>query len=320
MSEFKRVNDARLHFTCPHCSGSIIHTASAMMCEGCSRRFPIVRDIPRFVHVKNYASSFGLQWHRHADAQCDSHTGLTISRDRLFSVSHWPTRMAGETILEAGSGAGRFTEILLSTGAEVYSFDMSSAVEVNARRHEGNPHGHFFQASIFDIPFAKKTFDRVICLGVLQHTPNPEAAFHELVSYVKPGGNIVIDVYKKTFFSLMQWKYLLRPLTKRIPSTVLYDTITQAVPRFFPYGIKAYRFLGRFGARAFPIALYPDLGLSDALHKEWSVLDTFDMYSPAHDHPQTLTTIRRWFHDADLRDVTVAYGPNGIIGRGRKDL
>ena len=37
----------------------------------------------------------------------------------------------GLKIIEAGSGAGRFTEVLLKYGAIVYSFDLSNAVCAN---------------------------------------------------------------------------------------------------------------------------------------------------------------------------------------------
>jgi hypothetical protein len=75
--------------------------------------------------------------------------------------------------------------------------------------------------------------------------------------------------------------------------------------------------LGKTGARLLPIVQYDHLGLSPLLNRDWAVLDTFDMYAPAHDHPQTLTTVRRWYRDAGFVDVTVAYGPNGVVARGR---
>jgi len=31
--------------------------------------------------------------------------------------------------------------------------------------------------------------------------------------------------------------------------------------------------------------------------KEWVILDTFDMFSPEHDHPQRIVTVRRWFEE-----------------------
>jgi hypothetical protein len=39
--------------------------------------------------------------------------------------------------------------------------------------------------------------------------------------------------------------------------------------------------------------------------KEWVVLDTFDMFSPQHDHPQTISTVKRWFEESGMK-VTYA--------------
>ena len=49
----------------------------------------------------------------------------------------------------------------------------------------------------------------------------------------------------------------------------------------------------RIGARLIPIVEYYHSGLSDDLNEEWAVLDTFDMYSPRHDHPQSMGSVRR---------------------------
>jgi len=280
----------------------------------------IVRGIPRFIEGERHAHSFGLQWTRHATAQLDSTTGRPISRDRLFSVTRWPERMNGERILEAGCGAGRFTEVLARTGAGVYSFDLSNAVEANHASHGHLPNVHIFQASICAIPFAPGQFDRVLCLGVLQHTPDPAASFRALAAHVRPGGHLAIDVYRKDFAALLQWKYVLRPLTKRLPPERLYRMVAAVVPRLIPAARFVRRVAERWGSRLLPIAEYSHLGLTQELNEEWSVLDTFDMLSPAHDHPQTLRTVQRWFADEGLTDVVVERGPNGIIGRGIRHI
>ena len=88
--------------------------------------------IPSFVEDEPYVSAFGLQWLKHAKTQLDSHTGLNITKDRLL-------RMFGplcfdldrKVILEAGCGAGRFTEILLEYNSSITSVDLSVAVLAN---------------------------------------------------------------------------------------------------------------------------------------------------------------------------------------------
>jgi SAM-dependent methyltransferase len=235
----------------------------------------------------------------------------------LFSASGWPENLAGQTILEAGSGAGRFTEILLSTGAEVFSFDYSSAVEANWSNNGNSSNLHLFQGDIYNIPLTKRSFDKVICLGVLQHTPDPEQAFKNLTRYLKPGGQIVIDIYRKDLISLLQWKYFLRPITSRLDKKFLYRIIEVIVPAILPVATLLRFFFGRIGSRIVPIAEYSHLGLPYDLNKQWAILDTFDMYSPSYDHPQTVATVERWFKEAGLSDVTVESGPNGIVGKGR---
>lgn len=271
-------------------------------------------------NAAQYTGSFGFQWLKHARTQLDSYVGKPISRNRLFSVTGWPQRLDGQRILEAGSGAGRFTEILLSTGAEVWSFDPSEAVEANRANNGRSPNLHLFRADIFGLPRNVGLFDKVLCLGVLQHTPDPRGAFLELVKFVKPGGVIVVDVYKRTLFARLQWKYFLRPFTRWIPSRVLYVVVRVVVSVLLPLVIAAHKVLGGLGTRLFPIANYPILGLPYKIHKEWSVLDTFDMYSPRYDNPQTLRQVRRWFKEAGLQNVEVLYGPNGIVGKGRRPL
>jgi SAM-dependent methyltransferase len=282
--------------------------------------FPILKGIPRFAGDEGYAGSFGFQWNKFRKTQLDSYTGLTLSRDRLYLVTQWPRAMKGSLVLEAGSGAGRFTEILLETGATVFSFDLSNAVEANAANNAHLPNLNLFQGSIYDIPVREGIFDKVLCLGVLQHTPDPEEAFHSLVRFLRPGGEIAVDIYARNLRSLLSWKYLLRPITIRMRKDRLFRLVQSAVKVFLPMAIFLRTVSGRWGPRLIPILQYSHWGLPYELNREWAVLDTFDMYSPAHDHPRSIAEVRRWFESAGLENTVVGYGPNGVVARGRRPL
>jgi SAM-dependent methyltransferase len=294
--------------------------ATRLTCATCGAMYPVVNGVPRFVQREHYAESFGLQWNVHRKTQLDSYTGLSLSRDRLFQVSGWPQDLRGQTILEAGSGAGRFTEVLVTTGAQVLSFDLSTAVDANHANNGRHANLLIFQADMSDIPVRPLSVDKVICLGVLQHTPDPAAAFRLLTAHVRPGGELVVDVYAARLRSLISWKYLLRPLTRRADRRRLYSIVAAVTPPLVPLSARLYRLTGRWGARLLPIVQYDHLGLSAALNRDWAVLDTFDMYAPAHDHPQTVTTVRRWYEEAGFVDVSVGYGPNGVVARGRRPI
>ena len=319
------------HYLCPGCKAGKLnmqHTAvsdqaaediseAELVCDKCNQTYPVSNHIPRFVKSDNYAGSFGYQWNIHAKTQLDSHTGLKISENRFFYVTGWSREMKGQLILEAGSGAGRFTEVLLGTGAEVFSLDYSSAVDANWANNGDKTNLNLFQGDIFNIPFAEQTFDKVMCLGVLQHTPDPEKAFKSLARQVKPGGEFAIDVYASNLKYMMSWQYLLRPFTKRVSKERLYKSISIVVPILLPLAILSRKILGKIGARFIPVPDYSGLGLPYALNKQWSVLDAFDIYSPAHDHPQSMATVTRWFNEAGFENIEVKYGPNGIVGTGR---
>jgi 2-polyprenyl-3-methyl-5-hydroxy-6-metoxy-1,4-benzoquinol methylase len=290
----------------------------SLRCQNCSAVYQIVDGIPRFVCGDNYSQSFGLQWNRHEKTQLDSYTGRPISEKRLLDVTGWPTDMSGQVILEAGSGAGRFTECLLKTGATVYSFDYSSAVNANARNNGSSEHLFLFQADMRSIPLQRAAFDKVMCLGVLQHTPAPDECFSCLAEMVRPGGELVVDVYGKSALALLQWKYILRPLTTRMEQRKLYEVVSNVVPLLLRAARKMRRVAGRAGARLIPIVEYSHLGLTPEVNEEWAILDTFDMYAPAHDHPQTQQTVKKWFEEAGFMDISVRPGPNGIVAKGRR--
>ena len=310
-------------FACPACAGHMTIRPQEgdtcnLICAGCGVVYPVTKGIPRFVTGGNYADSFGMQWNRHRRTQLDSFTGVPTSRSRLFTATAWPERLTGEVILEAGSGAGRFTEVLVTTGARVYSFDYSAAVEANAASNGAADNLCVFQADIFRIPVRREAFDKVLCLGVLQHTPDPERAFKSLATHVRPGGQLVVDIYAKRLTAIVSWKYLLRPITKRMDRERLHRLVERAVDGLLPLAIRLRRIAGRAGVRLLPITEYSNLGLPPEINRQWAVLDTFDMYSPAHDHPRTIPTVTRWFEEAGFTQIEVGRGPNGIVGRGRR--
>lgn len=316
------------HVSCVKCGAGKFGTPAALAkavgkngkatltCNNCGETYPVLNEIARFVPASNYADSFGFQWNKYAATQLDSHCNVTVSRDRVFSVTGWPEDMKGETILEAGSGAGRFTEILVKTGANIFSFDFSSAVDANRGNNGDNDNLLIFQGNIFDIPVPDQSMDKVFCLGVIQHTPDPKAAFLSLASKVRPGGSLVIDIYALDLKAMFQWKYALRPITMNIDNKKLHKFISTVTPLLVAPTKLLRKLAGRWGARLSPIVEYHYLGLDDKTNKQWAILDTFDMYSPAHDHPQSEHTVMEWFKEIGFEQVHVGRGPNGVVGRG----
>jgi SAM-dependent methyltransferase len=300
-------------------TGEIIE--GRLECPGDHAIVPIVGSVPRFVPSDSYAASFGFQWNRFDRIQVDRFMKNDLSRDRFFKTTGWPPKLTGERILEAGCGAGRFTQLALETGAEVFSFDLSSAVDAAWRNNAGSPNLTIFQASIYDIPLRKASFDKVFCMGVLQHCPDVEGAFRSLLAFLRPGGEIVIDVYER-WSGLPPLKYLVRPLVKPLGTKGIYRLLSWTIPPAFELKKALYRIpaLGpRIGSLIpiGPISHAPRLHYTDEELKQVKILSALDMLSPMYDQPQRMEDVRTWFEKAGFRDFDLRRGYNGINAKGR---
>jgi SAM-dependent methyltransferase len=293
-----------------------------LQCLNCKLNYPIIRHIPRFVPLENYASGFGLEWSKHARTQYDSYSGVNVSEKRFFEETKWPRDLAGQIILEVGSGSGRFTEHAASTGAMVFSTDYSYAVEANYASNGKKNNVFIVQADIYKMPFRENIFDKLFCFGVLQHTPDVREAFLQLPRYLKSGGDIAVDVYLKrnNLKRFLITKYWVRPFTKRMNPKILYKITSNYVNIMWPLSKLIHKIpYGRQINWALLVADYRGVfDLKEDILKEWAILDTFDMLSPTYDKPQTIETVKQWFNDADLSTIDVHYGYNGIEGRGKR--
>jgi SAM-dependent methyltransferase len=316
---------------CPRCAAELDLAGEAdaagrfqtgtLICVRCRHVYPIVGAVARFVPPENYSSTFGFQWTRFRRTQLDSHSGLTISRDRFFRQSAWPPgELAGKTVLDVGCGAGRFTEIALGAGAHVVSMDYSGAVDACWANFAPHDRLTVVQADIYQLPFAPGVFDFVYCFGVLQHTPDVKRAFLSLAAPLRPGGRLAVDLYPRLRANVLWPKYWLRPLTRRVPPQRLFPIVERMVDVLLPVSLAIGRIpvVGRKLRYAIPVANYEGvLPLSPAQVKQWSLLDTFDMLAPRYDRPQTPATLNAWFREAGYDDVEV-YRDGLVIGRGRK--
>jgi SAM-dependent methyltransferase len=288
-------------------------------------RFPVIAGIPRFVPTTTYADHFGAQWKRYRLTQLDSFTGHPISRDRLhrcFGEACW-ARLRGFDVLECGCGAGRFTEVLLDRGARVTSVDLSAAVEANAENCPLAPRHRAAQADILALPFAKRQFDIVVCVGVIQHTPSPERAIHALYDHVRPGGWLIIDHYTYDVGWYTKTAPFFRMVLKRLPTSVSMRFTERLVKLALPLHKRAaHSPLRSVVSRLSPVlthyATYPDL--SDELQRQWALLDTHDSLTDYFKHFRTKRQIRALLDRMGLTEVWCEYGGNGVEARGRRPL
>lgn len=285
--------------------------------------FPVRQSIPRFVQGPTYADAFGAQWLAHRRTQLDSATGTTISAERLarcLGAELWH-RLQGLQVLEVGCGAGRFTELLLERGASVTSVDLSSAVDANAENCPVSTHHRVAQADVRYLPFRAFQFDVVLCLGVVQHTPSPEATIELLYRSVRSGGWLVFDHYIRRWHSRLRASTLLRLYARRLPPGRGLDLAERLVRRLAPVHDLARSEPTRQALRVLlPTAsyrsAYPEL--DERTRRQWEILDTHDALTDRYKHLRTEIEIAATLSDLGAVDIDVSRGGNGIEARCRR--
>src|SRR5262245_30281087 len=246
--------------------------------KGCI--FRIEQGIPRFVRQDNYASAFGLQWKRYQKTQLDSYTTEPISRQRLEQcLGAALDELKDRVVLECGSGAGRFTELLIDNCELLVSLDLSDAVDANLKNCSGKKPYVLCQADINKSPLPRRFFDVVICLGVIQHTPSPEETICSLAEHLKPGGILVIDHYTvKSFLHrlsrFLTIAYPLRPILKRLPPEIglkATSVLTMVCDPIRKWTCR-HLWLDRIFSRIFPSACYYNVypRIDPEIAREWN--------------------------------------------------
>jgi len=298
----------------------------ALTCsKGC--QWPIRAGIPRFVHGDDYAASFGLQWRRYPRIELDSVTGRSYSGERLERCLGAPLEsLRGKLVLECGSGAGRFTELLVEHCAALVSIDLSAAVEANLDNCRHLKSYILLQADMNASPLPRHYFDIVICLGVIQHTPSPEETLHSLSSYVKPGGQLVIDHYTRPYglnLRSVMWyadlAYPIRAVLRHLrPEHAL--RVTNMLTAFcdpIRKQTSKFRAVDRIARRIFPTSCYynkyPEL--DHRLLYEYHQLDTFDWLTDHYKHFRTPSQIRASLESLGLRVISCELAGNGVEAR-----
>ncbi len=281
-----------------------------------NKKYTIKEGIPRFVINENFTSSFGLQWNQFQKTQLDSHTNTTMSEDRLRTALPMPIEsIKGLKIIEAGSGAGRFTEVLLKYGAIVYSFDLSNAVSANYANNMPHKNLTIFQGDIEDIPFNDNFFDISICLGVMQHTRDFSKSLKEISRVTKVGGIISFDHYKThighyTSLYLIYWMII-----KRIPKKFQLRLTNYLTKIFFPihWAFREYPLIQYLLRRISPISFYYGMfDLNKDQHYELSKLDTHDKNTDHYKRMVTKKKLNNIVKKFNFKEFTIFQGGTGL--------
>ncbi len=114
---------------------------------------------------------------------------------------------SGRNLLDIACGVGLFMKVANAIGLQTYGVDISSTALFKAKAMTRN--SGLVVSSAEALPFRTGFFDRVTCLGSLEHFLHPAEALRELARVMKPTGIsciLVPNAYFVGHFYLV-WRY-----------------------------------------------------------------------------------------------------------------
>lgn len=295
----------------------------SLHCVDCSATYPIKNYIPRFSVSTSYVDSFGPQWRSFARSQLDTER-TKESTVRFDSEIGWQeVDVRGKTVVEFGSGAGRFVDVVSKRGAKlVVGLDMTDAVDAAQDNLADRENVLFVQGDIFCSPFRNGCFDFGYSIGVLHHTPDPEESFRILTKAIKPPGNIGLSLYEISLYArpnrnslkvatlellwaLNMWRCeMFRSVTTRIPSNAFLIYCKTVVPILhFLNKIPVLRYLRYL----LPSTCYRHLPVI------WSMVDTHDTYATKIVHQYRAKDVFQWFLHEGMSNIELRNSRAGWV-------
>jgi SAM-dependent methyltransferase len=172
---------------------------------------------------------------RRTEAHYDAHPFIEGGNNRVrwwrnYLSEFLPDDLVRERlVLDVGSSVGEISRGLLDRGARLACLDVSLGSLVQCR--ELNPEAVIYHASALELPFANGSFDHVISIGVLHHTPNCRRGFREAVRTVGSGGRLVVFLYN--YWNIYHLIYrAFGPIRQRVS--------LQSVPGWILYSLQPF--------------------------------------------------------------------------------
>ena len=292
-------------------------------CSSCTAIYPITKSIPRFVKSLSYADSFGPQWNTFARSQIDCDK-IKESEIRFDSEIGWTEEnLRGKTIVEFGSGAGRFLDIVSRRGAKLaIGIDATDAADASLENLKDRGNILIIQADIFNNPLCDNQFDKAYSIGVLHHTPDPEGAFQKMVKIVAGGGSVGVSLYEQSNYRrpnkdsvkvlavALMWALnefrceLFRVITTRIPEKVFLFYCKTIIPIL--HFINKVPLL-RYFRYLLPSTCYRDLPVIN------SMVDTHDSYATKIVFKYCGRDVFQWFLRLGLSDIILRNSRAGWV-------
>lgn len=136
-------------------------------------------------------SLFDGEAQRHHRLFSGGFTGWLARRDEAALLA-LAAPAPGVTLLDVGCGSGHHARLLSEHGCRVSAVDLSPEMVALAR-----PFVEHAEVAALETLALGRTFERVVCLGVLDFVSDPALCFASLARHLQPGGRLVIQVPRR---------------------------------------------------------------------------------------------------------------------------
>jgi SAM-dependent methyltransferase len=272
------------------------------------------RDIAIFTTQGNnidndVVKSFGEEWLKF---QYFSDEMIAICAKEYFDVVSDGIINKDSYVLDIGCGTGRWTKYLTSRVNFIEAVDPSNSIFAADNLLGNIKNVRLTKAGIESLPFNDETFDFVMCIGVLHHTPDPQKALHDCLKKLKKGGYFYCYLYhnlesKNWFSKALFWSgELVRKLVCKLPMPAkAFACDILAVVVYMPF-ILCVRLLIVLGfkktALKMPLAAYHN--------KSFFIIrnDSLDKFGTKLEHRYSRQEIETMMSQAGLQNIIVSEG------------
>ena len=190
---------------CPRCFAA---PGGSTRCAGCGLEFELAGNLldtlgpeergADAARVERFYAKNPFPGYAPAD---DAGSLLDRSRRSAFLSELDAAIPARARVLDCGCGTAQLAAFLALAGPRrtVFGFDgCRESLELGERFRAatGTSNLQLVRADLFGLPITARSFDVVICRGVIHHTPDPDAAVASVADAVAPGGVLVLGFYE----------------------------------------------------------------------------------------------------------------------------
>ncbi len=108
--------------------------------------------------------------------------------------------LTGRRILDVGCGGGILSESMARAGARVLGIDLAPALIEVAQLHaqQARVEVDYRTTAVEDLARERPgAFNAVTCMEMLEHVPDPAAAFQSLAALARPAGDVIVSTLNR---------------------------------------------------------------------------------------------------------------------------